>query len=177
VVTLSVNVLIFRYYSTTVIYARKFYRETVQWNEGKAGSSNKPFFWCAMDFIDEAWKWIEIAFFSPNLPNPPTSSVYFKTFYGRICCCIVISWSVFHFHSSLVGKARSLPLEGSPMRGSTLVGFSLTNIRVGWKWIEGENTLAYHSMAIIMAMKSFTLLASGALAQYYKNFTAAIYEN
>ncbi len=43
--------------------------------------------------------------------------------------------------------------------------------------MEGENTLAYYSMAIIMAMKSFTVQACGALAQYYKSFTAAIYEN
>jgi hypothetical protein len=41
----------------------------------------------------------------------------------------------------------------------------------------GENTLAYYSMAVIMAMKSFTLLASGALAQFYKSFMVAIYEN
>jgi hypothetical protein len=43
--------------------------------------------------------------------------------------------------------------------------------------MEGENTLAYYSMALIMAMKSFIVLASGALAQYYKNCTVAIYEN
>ena len=37
-----------------------------------------------------------------------------------------------HFHTSLIfsGKARSLPFEWSPVRGSTLVGSSLASTRV-----------------------------------------------
>ncbi len=53
-----------------------------------------------------------------------------------------------HFHPSLlfIVEARSLPLEGSPIRGSTLAL---------------PNTLAYYDTATITAVKSFTVQAPG----------------
>ncbi len=63
-------------------------------------------------------------------------------------------------------------------RGSVLVGSCLAHkYQTKVEVMEGENTLAYYSMAVIMAMKSCIVLACGALAQCYKSFMAAMYEN
>jgi hypothetical protein len=49
-------------------------------------------------------------------------------------------------------KARSLLLEWSPVRGSSLVGPSLARKnRQGWKW----QTLAFYDIAAITAAKRF----------------------
>ncbi len=70
-----------------------------------------------------------------------------------------------HFHLSLIfaGKARSLPLEWSFVRCSTLVSLLVlpTNIRLGWKSMQVENTLAYYDTAIITAVKMFIVQAPG----------------
>jgi hypothetical protein len=51
-----------------------------------------------------------------------TGCLYYKTFYGCNCGCIIISQSICHFHPSqiFVGKARSLPLEWCLVRGYTM---------------------------------------------------------
>ncbi len=53
-----------------------------------------------------------------------------------------------------VGKTRSIPLKWGPVRGSTLVGFSLARkfyTRV--KLMDLANTLAYYEKATITALK------------------------
>jgi hypothetical protein len=61
-----------------------------------------------------------------------------------------------------VGKARSLPLGRSLVRGPNLVGYSLApNITLNWKRSEGANTLAYYDTKKIMALKSFIVQAHG----------------
>ncbi len=62
-----------------------------------------------------------------------------------------------HFqpHLIFIGKARSLRLEKSLVRGSNLVGYNLApNIILGWKGMEVANTLAYYYTTTIMAVKN-----------------------
>jgi hypothetical protein len=62
-----------------------------------------------------------------------------------------------HFQPRLifVGKARSLPLEKSLVRGSNLVGSNLApNIILGWKEMEVAHTLDYYDTTTIMAVKN-----------------------
>ncbi len=81
-----------------------------------------------------------------------------------------------HFHPSLifVGKDRSLPLEWSPIRGSTLIGYSLPgNIRVGF---EEANTIAHYDTATITTVKSFIVHAQGwVFTKRFTNFLQLIF--
>ncbi len=77
-----------------------------------------------------------------------------------------------HFHLSIIfaGKDRSLPLEWSFVRCSTLVVFPVlpTNVRLGWKSMQVANTLAYYYTAIITTVKSFILQAPGVSSYFDK---------
>jgi hypothetical protein len=68
----------------------------------------------------------------------------------------------FHFHPSLisVGKATSLPLEWSPIRGSNLVGSSLVHKYLNR--VEAANTQAYYDMTTTTAVKGFMVQALAA---------------
>ncbi len=62
------------------------------------------------------------------------------------------------FHPSLtfVGKARSLPLEWSPVKDPHWQAPVLfPNTRLGWKRMTGANTPAYFDTAIITSVKGF----------------------
>ncbi len=58
-------------------------------------------------------------------------------------------------HSSLLQYSNNY---GSKMFNSSVIKLFtvaiLANIRLGWKWIAVENTLAYYNTATIMALKS-----------------------
>jgi hypothetical protein len=64
-------------------------------------------------------------------------AVLYKTFCDSKCCffckkAVVFATSI-HFHPSLIvlGKARSLPLDCSPVRGSTLVALPIITRSAG----------------------------------------------
>ena len=82
-----------------------------------------------------------------------------------------------HFHLSLIfsGKDRSLPLECSPLRGSTLVGSCLAcKYQTRVKLMEVANTLAYYGTATVTVVKSFVVQSP--VANATKLFTAIVYK-
>jgi hypothetical protein len=66
------------------------------------------------------------------------------------------------------GKARSLTYSGAPERLALPA-----NIRLGWKGLQGTNTLAYYEDSQITSVKSFIILGPG--DSVIKHFTA-VYE-
>jgi hypothetical protein len=69
-----------------------------------------------------------------------------------------------------VGKARNIALNWGPVRGSTLVGFSLARkfyARVG-KLMELANTLVYYEKATITEIKCFFVQAL--VRRFFKHF-------
>ncbi len=89
---------------------------------------------------------------------------YYKTFYGRNCCRIIINKSVCHCYSLsqwliFAGKARSIPFACSPIRYTTLVCSSFANIRLGWKWMIVASILVHYDTTTIMTIKIFVVHA------------------
>jgi hypothetical protein len=82
-------------------------------------------------------------------------------------------FNLIHFRPSLifVAKARSLPQEWNPLKGSALEGSSLA-----WKYqtrVEVGNTIAYYDMVSITNVKCFIVKATE--TNCIKVITAVIY--
>jgi hypothetical protein len=88
-------------------------------------------------------------------------NLYYKNFYCSNIGCTVISQSVYHFHTIVE------PLTDSNGR---ILDFP-TNIRLGWRRLKVENTLAYYNTATIITVKSFKEQTPGA---FTKNFLTTL---
>ncbi len=72
--------------------------------------------------------------------------------------------SSLHIHQSLIFSGTAGAYHSGSFTGLHPNGRLQTlptNIKLGWRWVEVANTLAYYDTAAIMAVKSFVVKAVG----------------
>ncbi len=99
---------------------------------GSLLSKLKDFKLCLCRVI--TFKYMEL--FSESRGDCITRGQCYKTFSVR-------NLRIFHPSLTFVGKSRSLSYSWAPERCFTQIGLP-ANIRLGWKGLQGTNTLAYY---------------------------------
>ncbi len=106
-----------------------------------------------------------VIFWQKNFGAKAAHKLLVKLTPGRLQTCrLFCKWQ-----TSLIfaGKARSLPLEWNPVKGSTLVGSS--RVTKYWTRVEVANTLAYYYTATITAVKSFIAQARNKIEKKFSS--------